>query len=82
MKTVRCISQGELNRVPGSKVVNLADWKADHFTELDKPEIERTRPRRRRRTRRPGWTARDWAELAATLAVAAAFIALAARVLL
>ena len=56
------------------KVVDFTAWKKEHFPEQAGPETRRTRPRRQ--------TALDRAELAATLAVAVAFLALAARVLL
>ena len=68
-------------------VVDLAAWRAEHLAELDGPEtggLPASAPERRR-CRRPvrrRWTASDWAELAATLAGTAAFLALAARVLL
>ena len=89
MKTVNYTLTGEPVRASGNagsrsrrlpKVVDLAAWRAEHL-EPDEParapEGDRNRaPVRRRRT------ALDWAELAATLAVTAAFLALAARVLL
>ena len=81
MKTVICTLNSRPDRDRGlPKVVDLAAWRAEH---LDEPafvqERHRSRAPARRRSRR---TALDWAELAATLAVTAAFIALAARVLL
>ena len=71
------------------KVVDLAGWKAENLTAQDEPETGRVsapgqyggREPVRRRRRNPA-AARDWAELAATLAVTAAFAALVARVLL
>lgn len=66
------------------KVVDLAVWKAEHQMDPDGPETDAPPVRHgdREPVRRRRWTAADWAELAATLAVAAAFLALAARVLL
>ena len=93
MKTVSYIlriepDQGR-NRPSGrDKVVDLAAWRAEHLMEPDHPETDDlpvSVPERRgyrepvRRGRR---TALDRAELAATLAVIVAFLALAARVLL
>ena len=80
------------HRVPLSgegKVVDLAAWKAENLMETDEPEEERVnalgqyagRELNRRRQRRLT-AAQDRAELAATLAVAAAFAALVLRVLL
>ena len=80
MKTVNCMLRREPDRTAGDKVIDLTAWKAEHAAELDGPETARARPQRRRRTHRP--RAMDWAELAATLAVTAAFLALIARVLL
>ena len=57
------------------KVVDFTAWKKEHFPEEPTgPKTRRARPRRQ--------TALDRAELAATLAVAVAFLALAARVIL
>lgn len=80
MKTVNCMLRKGPDRTAGDKVVDLAAWRAEHVAELDEPETAQIRPQRRRRTHRP--RALDWAELAATLAVTAAFLALIARVLL
>ena len=76
-------------RSAGDKVVDLAAWKEEHLADLDvtetdgllesDPEQYEDRKQIRRQHRRP---AVDWAELAATLAVAVACLALAARVLL
>ena len=71
------------------KVVDLAAWKAENLMETDEPEEERAntlgqyagRELNHRRQRRLT-AAQDRAELAATLAVAAAFAALVLRVLL
>ena len=90
MKTVNFILRDEPERVPGNagsrarsrglpKVVDLAAWRAEN---LDEPAFVPERHRSRKPSRRGRWTAMDRAELAATLAVAAAFLALAARVLL
>ena len=100
MKTVRYISQIELDRAAGGagprprrrglpdkedKVVDLAAWRAENLTAPDEPETERVSApgrygdREPVRRRRPA--ALDWAELAATLAVTAAFVALVLRVL-
>ena len=65
------------------KVVDLEAWKAEHLAEPDGPEpdsLPAGPPERR--GRKQVRTALDRAELAATLAVAAAFLALAMRVLL
>ena len=56
------------------KVVDFTAWKEAHFPETAGPKTRRARPRRR--------SLLDRAELAATLAVIIAFLALAARVLL
>ena len=70
------------------KVVDLAAWKAEHLAEPEGPETDGlpARAPKRRGGRQPvrcgRWTAQDWAELAATLAVAAAFLALALQILL
>lgn len=75
MKTVNYIPRSEADR--SDKVIDLEAWKAEHLTQPDAPEPQPARPRRRRKQ-----TALDWAELAATLAVTAALLALVARVLL
>ena len=70
------------------KVVDLAAWKAENLALPDESEAgglrasaperyEGSRPVRRRKL-----AVQDWVELAVTLAVAAAFAALAVRVLL
>ena len=92
MKTVSYIFRSETDRTSGDagprgrdlpKVVDLAAWKAEHLTEPDGPGADDLPARRGDRGPvRRRWTALDRAELAATLAVAAAFLALAARVLL
>ena len=70
------------------KVVDLAAWKAENLMlrdETDAGDQRANAPGRyggRRQVRRRKLAARDWAELAVTLAVAAAFAALAVRVLL
>ena len=70
------------------KVVDLAAWKAEHLIELDGPETGRASAlgqyggREPVRRRRKSTAARNRAELAATLAVTAAFVALIVRVLL
>ena len=71
------------------KVVDLAAWKAENLMELDDPEAGRVsalgqyggRELVRRRHRR-STAVQNRAELAATLAVTAAFVALILRVLL
>ena len=70
-------------------VVDLAAWKAENLAVPEEREVgrvgalERHEGRELVRRRRRRWTAaRDWAELAATLAVTAAFVALIVRVLL
>ena len=63
------------------KVIDLTAWRAEHLAEPDRPEAGTARRGRRERARRRRRLA-DWVELAATLAVTAAFIALAVRVLL
>ena len=78
MKTVNYMLRREPSRTVGDKVVDLAAWKAEHLMEPEGPGTGQARPKRRRGR----WTALDRAELAATLAVTAAFLALAARVLL
>ena len=89
MKTVTYILHSEPDRaslpIGRDKVVDLAAWKAEHQMEPDNSAADSLPIRRRGRrlpVRRRRWTAADWAELAATLAVTAAFLALAARVLL
>ena len=72
------------------KVVDLTAWKAENLVEPDEPQADdlpmcapeqyRDRKPVRRNHRRSA--ALDWVELAATLAVIAAFAALAVRVLL
>lgn len=85
MKTLNNILRSEPD-LP--KVVDLAAWRAEHLAEPDGPEADdlpASPPERcggRRPARRRGRTALDRAELAATLAVIAAFLALTARVLL
>ena len=70
------------------KVVDLAAWKAENMAFPDGPDAGDRRasaPQRyggRRPVRRRKLAVQDWAELAVTLAVAAAFAALAVRVLL
>ena len=70
------------------KVVDLAAGRAENLAELDEPTadslpMDTPRQYRDRKSVRCGrWTALDWAELAATLAVTVAFLALIARVLL
>ena len=86
MKTVNYILRG--GPVGEDKVVDLAAWKAEHLTALDEPGTGRAgapgrcRGREPVRRRRRSTAARDWAELAATLAVTAVLLTLAARVLL
>ena len=71
------------------KVVDLAAWKAENLVEMDGPETGRVsalaqyegRELVRRRQRR-STAAQNRAELAATLAVTAAFVVLLLRVLL
>ena len=71
------------------KVVDLAAWKAENLVEPDEPEAGRVsalgqyegRELVRRRQRR-STAVQNRAELAATLAVTAAFVALSLRVLL
>ena len=93
MKTVNYLFESESARTPDNaaprdlpKVVDLAAWRAEHRAEPDEPEAGGlpARAPARSRDRKPvrRRAALDWAELAATLAVAAAFLALAARVLL
>ena len=84
MKTVTYILNSEPDRgrdLP--KVVDLEAWKAEHLTEEpDEPRTDGLPARRGdREPARRRWTALDRAELTATLAVAAAFLALAVRVL-
>ena len=83
MKIANYILSSRPDRAPGDKVVDLAAWKAEHLMEPVGPETggltERCGAREPVRRR---WTASDWAELAATLAVTAAFLALTLRVLL
>ena len=70
------------------KVVDLAAWKAEHLIVSEEPEAGRVSApgqyegRAPVRRRRSSEAARNRAELAATLAVAAAFAALVLRVLL
>lgn len=70
------------------KVVDLAAWKAENLVPQGEPDAGERRastPKRyggRKPARRRKLTVQDWAELAVTLAVAAAFAALAVRVLL
>ena len=81
--------RGRGRLVGEDKVVDLAAWKSENLTVPEEPEDGRmSDPGRygdggpvRRRRRRPA-AALDWAELAATLAVTAAFAALILRVLL
>ena len=74
-------------RVRKDKVVDLAAWKAenlafpDEFDAGDRRAGARERYGGRRPACRRKLAAQDWAELAVTLAVAAAFAALAMRVL-
>ena len=91
MKSVNYIPQIRPDRgrpATRDKVVDLEAWKAEHLAERDGPEtgsLPAGAPERRgsrRPVRRARRTALDRAELAATLAVAAAFLALAMRVLL
>ena len=88
MKTKTYILHRNPDCVPGDagprdrelpKVVDLAAWRAEHPAEPEAglPETAAGREPVRRR-----WTALDWAELTATLAAAAAFVALTVRVLL
>ena len=89
MKTVNYILNSQPDRAPEDarlrdlpKVVDLEAWKAEHLAE---PEASPPYAPERGRERNPGrhrWRLLDWAELAATLAVVVAFVALAARVLL
>ena len=87
MKTVNYILRGE--PAGEDKVVDLAAWKAEHLTVLDEPEAGRVSALGQyggrelvRRRRRRSTAAQNRAELAATLAVTAALLALVARVLL
>ena len=90
MKTVTYILNSELDRGQDlPKVVDLEIWKAEHLMEPDKPDAGPTSAPERyggrepvRRRRRKSAVIWDWTELAVTLAVIAAFAALAARVLL
>lgn len=76
-------SRGRSLTAGRNKVVDLAAWRAEHLAEPDDPETNTLPVRRRdREPVRRRWTAADWAELAATLAVAVACLALAVRVLL
>ena len=89
MKNGNYILHRETEWAAEDKVIDFTAWKAEHLADLDETETGglpasdpgqcESRRRIRRRHRRP---AVDWAELAATLAVAVAFLALAARVLL
>ena len=83
MKNVNYMLRREPDRTGEDKVVDLTAWKAEHLWE---PEAGRAGGPGRRRDRRPvcrrNRAALNWAELAATLAVAAAFLALAIRVAL
>ena len=74
MKKGNYILHRETEWAAEDKVIDFTAWKKEHFPEPARPRPQRMRPRR--------GTTLDWAELAATLAVAAAFLALAARVLL
>ena len=87
---------GGAGRIPGrrvlpsgeDKVVDLAAWKAENLMPQDEADagvrqtsaLGRHKGRGPARRRKPA--AQDWAELAATLAVAAAFVALLVRVLM
>ena len=89
-------SERSAGRLPGrrvlppgeGKVVDLAAWKEGHLAVPDRPgagrvsALERNRDREPVRRRRKSTAVQDRAELAATLAVAAAFVALIVRVLL
>ena len=85
MKTVNCILNREPDRGRGlPKVVDLAAWKAENLIDLDTPKADPLpeRHRDRKPVRRGRRRLLDWAELAATLAVAAVLAALAVRVLI
>ena len=89
MKTVSYILNSQPDRASEDaghrdlpKVVDLETWKAEHLAE---PEAGPPYAPERGRERNPGrhrWRLLDWAELAATLAVAAVLVVLAVRVLL
>ena len=87
MRIINCIPRDE--PVREDKVVDLAAWKAENLVELDESEAGRVsalgqyegRELVRRRQRR-STAAQNRAELAATLAVTAAFLVLIVRVLL
>ena len=92
MKTVNYILRSESDRSLGAggrgrpagrdKVVDLEAWRAEHLAEPDEPAYTPERRGYREPVRRSHRRLLDRAELAATLAVIAAFLALAARVLL
>ena len=74
--------------VGAGKIVDMEAWKAENLIVPDGPEARRVSAFRQyggrepvRRHRRAA-AIQNWVELAATLAVTAAFVALAARVLL
>ena len=73
----------------GDKVVDLAAWKAENLVELDEPEAGRVSALGQyegrelvRRRQRKSTAVQNRAELAATLAVTVALLALVVRVLL
>ena len=87
MKIINCVPRVE--PAGEGKVIDLAAWKAENLVELDESEAGRVsalgqyegRKLVRRRQRR-STAAQNRAELAATLAVTAAFLVLIVRVLL
>ena len=87
MKIINCVLRDE--PAGKDKVVDLAAWKAENLIVLDEPEAGREsglgqyggRELVRRRQRR-STAAQNRAELAATLAVTAAFLVLIVRILL
>ena len=87
MKTINSIMRDEL--AGEGKVIDLEAWKAENLMALDEPEAGRVSALGQyggrelvRRRHRKSTAARNRAELAATLAVAAAFVVLILRVLL
>ena len=87
MKIINCVPQAET--AGKGKVVDLAAWKAENLITVGGPDAGRVsalgqyggREPVRRRQRRSA-AAQNRAELAATLAVTAAFVVLILRVLL
>ena len=84
MKTVTYVLRSDPDRDrPLPKVVDLAAWRAEHLMDPDGPlAVDLPARRKDRQPVRRRRTALDRTELIATLAVAVAFLALAARVLL